>query len=97
MKSDTETKAPERSFDIERYIFETDLPADILKSTYDEWFKRSRIVDGVRMGPDGGASIGASISMQDCLKVSDEMLILYVDSYAGGKPFRETQTLTPST
>lgn len=32
-------------------MYEDDLPIDITDDEYDKWYEKSRIVDGVRMGP----------------------------------------------
>ena len=37
--------------DQEYWIYEDDLPEDFTDEEYDEWFKDSRLVLGVRMGP----------------------------------------------
>ena len=35
-----------------RWIYEDELPEEMTDKEYDEWFKKSHVVYGVRMGPD---------------------------------------------
>lgn len=36
---------------MDNLIYEQDLPLDMTEQEYSEWFKKSQIIDGVRMGP----------------------------------------------
>lgn len=36
----------------EGWVYEDQLPEDLSNEDYDDWFAQSRVIDGVRMGPD---------------------------------------------